>query len=582
METTFLKLLYISLYALYGSAIAYIAVFYDEALQLSSQQIGVVLATPYFIQVVSSPLWTSIADRYPQYQGKLVAALTLIGGSALVSLLLLANNMDLFTGDIVFLLTLTAALAFAFFGNPVCSLVDSLVLKMLGEHKLLYGSQRLWGSISNGICILVVGIMITDLGIQSSFTVFVGGMVCLILLCLCHPRMKALGNMDHALDDSDVRQPLLATTKTGNYLYDPQMDASSRHQNDDNSSFSADDTHSMVDDTLDDTVDDALDDPVDEDTRLPSNRRASRQQTRSRRSSMPAADDHAGLGMTTQRIDRSESIASHANTILMDDEEDQHRYQHLMHTATAMTTSTTMFNAMDVQSLATQALEHLEDEHQIPSLGLALSYIPTIDTSLAAFGAPMPVAKHTLFSRHVVSFLLMVMLFGLAYAMIGQFLFLIYGKDLGMTPSIMGFAGPLAGIGEVLTFWFSKKLFDTYQVNTLILVVHGGFVLRNTVFMMLPSHHFPSMVCALILQALNGFCYALLWSTAVAQVDSFFAEDQRAMAQGILAAVFSGLGYGIGCVLSGLVYDPFGHHGLLLTSSCITILGYLVFFFGKQ
>ncbi|ORX58299.1 hypothetical protein DM01DRAFT_1223004 [Hesseltinella vesiculosa] len=114
-----------------------------------------------------------------------------------------------------------------------------------------------------------------------------------------------------------------------------------------------------------------------------------------------------------------------------------------------------------------------------------------------------------------------------------------------------------------------------------MIVVHGGFVFRNTVFMMLQPNHLPSMICALVLQSLNGCCYALLWSTAVAQVDGYFADDQRAMAQGILAACFSGLGYGLGCVLSGLVYDPFGHQGLLLTSSSVAIIGYLVFVFGK-
>jgi hypothetical protein len=47
------KLLYVSLYSLYGSAIGYMAIFYDEELKMSPQEIGILLATPYFVQVRS-------------------------------------------------------------------------------------------------------------------------------------------------------------------------------------------------------------------------------------------------------------------------------------------------------------------------------------------------------------------------------------------------------------------------------------------------------------------------------------------------------------------------------------------------
>lgn len=71
-----------------------------------------------------------------------------------------------------------------------------------------------------------------------------------------------------------------------------------------------------------------------------------------------------------------------------------------------------------------------------------------------------------------------------------------------------------------------------------------------------------------------------MWSTAVSEVDTFFPEEQRAMAQGILAALFSGLGYGLGCVLSGVIYDHFGSQCLLGASSCIALFGLLSFYGG--
>jgi predicted MFS family arabinose efflux permease len=68
----------------------------------------------------------------------------------------------------------------------------------------------------------------------------------------------------------------------------------------------------------------------------------------------------------------------------------------------------------------------------------------------------------------------------------------------------------------------------------------------------------------------------------VAQVDTFFPEDQRAMAQGILAAVFSGFGYGLGCVISGVIYDQYGCTCLLGASAGISLLGLGIFFLGRS
>lgn len=142
------KLLYICLYSLYGSAIAYIAIFYSEALHLSANQIGIILAIAPFVQVIACPLWTWIADRLPHWHGPLMGILATIGGSSVMTLYflptLLFNNMkgsllDERNNEKVMMITAICALIFAFCGSPVCALVDSAVLKILGDQKLLYG-----------------------------------------------------------------------------------------------------------------------------------------------------------------------------------------------------------------------------------------------------------------------------------------------------------------------------------------------------------------------------------------------------------------------------------------------------------
>jgi hypothetical protein len=45
-----------------------------------------------------------------------------------------------FAADNVMALTIALGLIFAFFGSPICALVDSAVLKLLGDQKILYGT----------------------------------------------------------------------------------------------------------------------------------------------------------------------------------------------------------------------------------------------------------------------------------------------------------------------------------------------------------------------------------------------------------------------------------------------------------
>lgn len=145
------KLLYVCLYTIFGSAIPYLPLFYDGALHLPSDQIGILLAIAPFVQSVACPVWTVIVDKRPNWHGPLMSLLSIIGGAGIMSFLILPallvkddegseGKMDSNSSSLL-TLAVTAALAFvfAFFGQPVSTLVDSAVLKILGDQKILYG-----------------------------------------------------------------------------------------------------------------------------------------------------------------------------------------------------------------------------------------------------------------------------------------------------------------------------------------------------------------------------------------------------------------------------------------------------------
>lgn len=78
-----------------------------------------------------------------------------------------------------------------------------------------------------------------------------------------------------------------------------------------------------------------------------------------------------------------------------------------------------------------------------------------------------------------------------------------------------------------------------------------------------------------------GFSYAMIWSTCVSEVDRMFPVHQRAIAQGILASLFSGLGFGIGCIVGGYAYDQYGINMLLNVSIGVAAFSLTLFWIGR-
>ncbi|KAI8068274.1 major facilitator superfamily domain-containing protein [Gongronella butleri] len=173
------KLLYVTVFALLSAAPPYLPLFYHDALGFSSNQIGLVLAIAPFIQSAACPFWTWLVDRKPRWHGLTMTGTSLAGGVAIMGIMMMGRIVasPAYQIDITTLVLLTSmfALTFAFFTLPNISLVDSAVMKILGPNKILYGQQRLWGSVSCGLTILVVGQLISMTGdLDMLFYVFGG------------------------------------------------------------------------------------------------------------------------------------------------------------------------------------------------------------------------------------------------------------------------------------------------------------------------------------------------------------------------------------------------------------------------
>ncbi|CAO3683671.1 unnamed protein product [Rhizopus stolonifer] len=163
------KLLYIAVFAVLSAANSYLPIYYHDTLGFSSDQIGLVLAIAPFVQSISCPLWTFIVDKKPKMHGYVMSLTGFLGGLATMAIMFIGQSPGSIFGfeisnTLLVIIVSCLALGFAFFTLPNMALVDSAVMKILGPNKILYGEQRLWGSISAALTILIVGQLISFTG----------------------------------------------------------------------------------------------------------------------------------------------------------------------------------------------------------------------------------------------------------------------------------------------------------------------------------------------------------------------------------------------------------------------------------
>jgi hypothetical protein len=276
----------------------------------------------------------------------------------------------------------------------------------------ILGDQRLWGSISNGVCILLVGYFIGLFGINCAFYIFGISVIGFISIAL-YTRVVPVSL---TTTDLEERDPLLITqSKKGYYNY-----------------------------------------PPDEDINDPNN-----------------ITNNNNTEFVTENMRRYSTASSHANTLLIDNEQS---LLSLQRTATSLA-------ARDVHDEANLLLDQMDN---LPPLGLALSHIPTVDTSLAAFASigqqneeiEQENLKNTIFaSPKVWTFLLMTLFFGVFYSMVAQFLFLFLKQDLELNASVIGWTGPIGGITEVSTFYVSRLVSASIIVVQIALILILFFLL---------------------------------------------------------------------------------------------------------
>jgi len=187
------------------------------------------------------------------------------------------------------------------------------------------------------------------------------------------------------------------------------------------------------------------------------------------------------------------------------------------------------------------------------------------------------VGLHTLVARPgYVSYLAAMMLLGVGSAGFANFLGL-HMLSLGGTESQVGMAWALNAITEVPIMFMGARWFGHIRYSRLILIGFIGFAL---VWTGLGLAQTP--VQLLMVVPFTGLCYGMFWVAAVGYASESAPKGLEATAQSLAGAAQSGLGWGIGSLLAGVLWDAAGGHVVLFTSAGAMVMAATIFWAGNR
>ncbi|KAL9556028.1 hypothetical protein MBANPS3_002086 [Mucor bainieri] len=168
-------------------------------------------------------------------------------------------------------------------------------------------------------------------------------------------------------------------------------------------------------------------------------------------------------------------------------------------------------------------------------------------------------------------FFLTMMLMGAALNMVVSFLFIYLKQDLGASSSQVGLTGLIGSTTELVFFFYSKDLIRMFGIKSLIILGHLLTIVRVFAYTIIPKGPTGANI-ALGLHLLNGVAFSALWGAGVVQADELAPPSLQATSQGVLAAMYAGVGAGLGSLVGGVIYEQYGCNAMFYTVIALTVI----------
>jgi len=165
---------------------------------------------------------------------------------------------------------------------------------------------------------------------------------------------------------------------------------------------------------------------------------------------------------------------------------------------------------------------------------------------------------------------LLIIIWGMGESSIGNFLFL-HIKHLGGSSTLMGTALAISLIGEIVTFSMADRIQAKIGEFKMILLAFIVLFIWLTGLSLIKDPNFIPFF-----QIFGGAGFALIQSGSVAYVNRRAPKELGTTAQALRGGVLSGLGTGIGALISGMLYEFSGSSALFRIMSLVQLGGFVL------
>jgi len=167
-----------------------------------------------------------------------------------------------------------------------------------------------------------------------------------------------------------------------------------------------------------------------------------------------------------------------------------------------------------------------------------------------------------------ITILFLIVIWGIAESSIQNFLFL-HIKFLGGSSTLMGTALSVSLIGEIVIFAMADKIQKRLGSSRMML---AAFLVMFSWLIGLSLIKNPTIIP--LFQVFGGAGFALIQSGSVAYVNQHAPRQLGTTAQAVRGGVLSGLGVGVGTLVSGFIYELVGSVALYRIMSAFSAAGF--------
>lgn len=143
-----------------------------------------------------------------------------------------------------------------------------------------------------------------------------------------------------------------------------------------------------------------------------------------------------------------------------------------------------------------------------------------------------------------------------------------YLQELGADGNQIGFALFLAALVEAPLFFFGNLLVKRFTSYGLFMIALVALGFRSLLFG-LADHLF----LAIVVMALGGVTFPLMWSGGVAYAEENAPAGLKSTAQGLFGALSFGFGSAVSGFVGGLLLESIGGRGMFLVFGIVIFLG---------